>query len=240
MPANVYVIYVGEGGPQATGAQYRIMGMPGTLNVTYTATMTSAPGSTLTLGHGFDGSGHSLAWASPQPFDQNGNLLDAATLIDDRHNQFQVAVNGRAAVPIQVTAASDATGADEGARLASLCAAIQAQVRAAAEGDPALAGFTCAPAGTSIRMTSGRGGEASSVRVLRGARNDLSAALRLGPDNGGEQGLFVSKMVIERAACHPGCRHNLWRRRRSKAFLREQKPRGIHERLPHRGTAVLI
>jgi phage tail sheath protein FI len=132
--------------------------------------------------------------------DANGNLLDVATLIDDRHNQLQVAVNGNPAVTVQVSAASDATGADEAARLASLCAAIQAQVRAAAEGDQALADFTCAPVGTSIRMTSGRGGEASSVRVLRGIRNDLAAALRLGPDNGGVE---VAGVAALRPAVQP-------------------------------------
>jgi uncharacterized protein len=117
--------------------------------------------------------------------DESGVLLDVATLIDDRHSQFLVSVNGSAGIPVQVSAASDATGADAAARLASLCAAIQAQVRAAAEGDPALANFTSVPVGNAIRMTSGRGGEASSVHVLRGVRNDLAATLRLGPDNGG-------------------------------------------------------
>jgi hypothetical protein len=71
----VYVLYVGKGGPQALGAEYRIAGMPGTLDVTYFATMTPAPGSNLNLGHAFDGVGHAVAWAAAQPFDANGNLL---------------------------------------------------------------------------------------------------------------------------------------------------------------------
>jgi hypothetical protein len=43
--------------------------------------MTPAPGSNFNLGHGFDGTGHNVAWASPQPFDQNGNLLLATYLL---------------------------------------------------------------------------------------------------------------------------------------------------------------
>jgi hypothetical protein len=36
-----------------------------------------APGSQFNLGHGFDGSGHTVTWPAPQPFDANGNLLCA-------------------------------------------------------------------------------------------------------------------------------------------------------------------
>ena len=74
-PTPVYVLYLGQGGPMATGAEYRIAGMPGTFGGTFTATLTQAPGSNLNLGNGFDGTGHNVAWPAVQPFDANGNLL---------------------------------------------------------------------------------------------------------------------------------------------------------------------
>ena len=76
-PTPVYVLYLGEGGPMATGVEYRIAGMPGVFGVAYIATLTPAPGSNLNLGNAFDGSGHNVAWPAPQPFDANGNLLVA-------------------------------------------------------------------------------------------------------------------------------------------------------------------
>jgi phage tail sheath protein FI len=118
--------------------------------------------------------------------DGGGTLLDVATLIDDRHNQFRVQVNGSELITVQVSA-GDATGANATARLALLCAAIQTKVRAAANGVNAIQNFTCAPQGNTIVMTSGTAGEASSVRVYRGERNDLSSVLRHGPDSGGTE-----------------------------------------------------
>ena len=66
---------LGQGGPMANGAEYRIWGMPGTFGGTFTAMLTHAPGSNLNLGNGFDGTGHNVAWPAVQPFDANGNLL---------------------------------------------------------------------------------------------------------------------------------------------------------------------
>jgi phage tail sheath protein FI len=45
--------------------------------------------------------------------------------------------------------------------------------------------FTCAPDGTTIVMTSGEAGEASTVRVLPGITRDVSVRLKLGTLNGG-------------------------------------------------------
>jgi hypothetical protein len=61
----------------ANGVEYSVAGMPGTFGVTFTATLTHAPGSNLNLGNGFDGTGHNVAWPTVQPFDANGNLLAA-------------------------------------------------------------------------------------------------------------------------------------------------------------------
>jgi hypothetical protein len=114
----------------------------------------------------------------------SGVLVDVATLKDANHDQFQVVVNGSTPVTIQVVDA-DLVGADPTARLAALCTAIAAKVNAAAGTNPQVAGFTCVPDGNRIRMTSGIAGEFSSVRVLPGVRNDLSARLKLGIGNGG-------------------------------------------------------
>jgi hypothetical protein len=81
VPTSIYVLYLGQGGPEATGAEYRIDGMPGRLGGTYTATLINAPGSNLNLGHAFDGQTHNVAWPAPQPFDVNGNLLVATWIV---------------------------------------------------------------------------------------------------------------------------------------------------------------
>jgi hypothetical protein len=73
----LYVLYRGQGGANATGAEYRITGFPGTLGSDFVATLTNAPGSNINLGNAFDGTGHNVAWPSAQPFDANGNLLCA-------------------------------------------------------------------------------------------------------------------------------------------------------------------
>lgn len=73
----LYVLYTGQGGPQATGAEYRITGFPGTLGTDFVATLQNAPGSNINLGNAFDGAGHNVAWPSVRPFDAYGNLLCA-------------------------------------------------------------------------------------------------------------------------------------------------------------------
>jgi hypothetical protein len=117
--------------------------------------------------------------------DAGGNMLDVATLLDPAHNQFRVQVNGLSPVPVQIALPADIGGTTPTQRLTSLCAAVQAKVRAAAAGEAALSGFTCARQGNRIVMTSGAAGEASSVRALPGERNDASARLKLGTLNGG-------------------------------------------------------
>lgn len=86
----IYVIYV-QGATQATGAEYRIDGMPGMVNTDYLATLIPAPNSNLNLGSAFDGTGHVVAWPAPQTFDGNGNLLLAT------YNMLLL--NANAAVP---------------------------------------------------------------------------------------------------------------------------------------------
>ena len=80
-PGTLYVIYLRAGGPQAMRAEYRIIGMPGTFGVSFTAVLTPAPGSNFNSGNAFDGTGHIVGWPEPQPFDANGNLLLATYTI---------------------------------------------------------------------------------------------------------------------------------------------------------------
>lgn len=115
----------------------------------------------------------------------SGTLQEVLKIKDANHDQFQVAVNGSTPVAIQIVDADLVGIADAAAWLAALCNAIAAKVTAAAAVNPLVAGFTCAPDGNRILMTSGVAGESSSVRVLSGARNDLSARLKLGTSNGG-------------------------------------------------------
>jgi phage tail sheath protein FI len=115
--------------------------------------------------------------------DDVGNLLDA------NHNQIQVSVNGSPPVPIILTVPPQGNSA--AARLLSVCNEIQGAVQFVGNqtANAALSGFLCAPDGGNkfITMTSGLAGEASSVRVTAGARNDASARLKLGALNGGTE-----------------------------------------------------
>ncbi|OUL31943.1 hypothetical protein BV378_01365 [Nostoc sp. RF31YmG] len=105
---------------------------------------------------------------------------DFSTLINDRHNQFQVSVNGLEPVTIKIDT-NDIKGSDISAKLTSLANAIQTKVIAAANG----ISFTCTFSDNKLTLTSGQSGEFSSVRVLRATLNDLSANLKLGYLNGG-------------------------------------------------------
>jgi phage tail sheath protein FI len=119
--------------------------------------------------------------------DDNNDLLDVNTLIGPEKNQIQISVNGLPAVPVILPE----TGfpGSLSAKLKALCKAIKDAVVDAANGEEALAGFECKRTtgadGERIQMTSGKGGEASSVRVLRGERNDATRSLGIGTANGG-------------------------------------------------------
>lgn len=119
--------------------------------------------------------------------DSDGNLLDVASILDDTHNQLQISINGLPAIPVQIDLPSDVSGDDSSKHLKSLCEAIQRKVREseAAKGNNALSKFTCEQDGNQIKMTSGVGGEFSSVHVLPGERNDASYRLKLGTLQGG-------------------------------------------------------
>ncbi|MBN1323506.1 MAG: phage tail sheath subtilisin-like domain-containing protein [Methanotrichaceae archaeon] len=120
------------------------------------------------------------------PLTKDGELLDVAEIVSSNKNQFRVSVNGSSPVTVQISEA-DLEGADAEARLSSLAAAIEDKVTAQSRGDPALEAFTVSVDVSSLVLTSGEGGKRSSVRVLPGERNDLSAGLFLGYQNGGAE-----------------------------------------------------
>jgi len=120
--------------------------------------------------------------------DGGGAVLDVQTLRDDTHNQFRVVVNGLPPVTVILTQADVTTGADKAARLNNMRNAIQTRLTAAVPATPALNNLTVTvSANNELVLTSGVGGEASSVRVLPGATNDISARLKLGTLNGGSE-----------------------------------------------------
>ncbi len=110
----------------------------------------------------------------------SGELGDVATLLDDTHNRFRVAVDGQDPITIQLNLPGDVTGTSNtpNARLTKLCSAIESQANGA---------FTCAKAGTRILITSATSGENSRVEVLPGVGNDAAARLKLGAELGGTQ-----------------------------------------------------
>ena len=79
---------------------------------------------------------------------------------------FRVVINGLPAIRVSL-APGDFAGANNAARLTTLAAAIQAKVSSTSAA-PAINGFTCAPAGNTLVLTSGTKGEDSSVRVGAG------------------------------------------------------------------------
>jgi hypothetical protein len=124
--------------------------------------------------------------------DESSNLLDAALLRDDSHNSLRVSVNGLSPVSVVLTPA-DVTGATAVARLEKLRGAIATRLTTAVPSTPALNNLTVAVnADKQIVITSGVAGEASTVRVLPGERNDISARLKLGTLNGGVETDAVS------------------------------------------------
>lgn len=118
---------------------------------------------------------------------RGASLADVTTLLDANHNEFRVSVNNLPPVKVLIALPADIAGGTPTQRLDSLCGAIQAKVRAQANSQLAYQNFTCGrPAATqTILMTSGVGGEFSSVRVLPGQKSNASAALKLGSEAGG-------------------------------------------------------
>lgn len=112
-------------------------------------------------------------------------LLKMSTLIDDTHNQFRISCNGLAPITVQFGTGEIApdTAANE---LASFVSKLAAKIIAAANGNAAYLSSTVAvDAVKGFKITSGVGGEFSTVRILPGAQNDLSRHLNAGAANKG-------------------------------------------------------
>ena len=115
----------------------------------------------------------------------SGTLGDVSTLLDATHTDFRVVVNGLPPVTVSITLPADIAGGTATQRLTALAAAIQAKVQAQSGGKAALSGFTCARSGSNLVLTSGAGGEFSSVRVLAGSAKNAAGVLKLGVAAGG-------------------------------------------------------
>ncbi|MBK9785398.1 MAG: hypothetical protein IPP59_15165 [Betaproteobacteria bacterium] len=118
----------------------------------------------------------------------SGTLGDVSTLLDATHTDFRVVVNGLPPVTVSITLPADIAGGTATQRLTALAAAIQAKVQAQSGGKAALSGFTCARSGSNLVLTSGAGGEFSSVRVLAGSAKNAAGVLKLGVAAGGVEG----------------------------------------------------
>ncbi len=119
---------------------------------------------------------------------ESGILGDVRDLVDTTHNKFILRINGLDPVTIQLNVPADITGANQGVRLAKLCAAIQTNVINQANGQAELTNFTCTPfGGNQIRMTSGVAGEFSRIEVSPSLTNDVSLNLKLGLNGRGRE-----------------------------------------------------
>jgi uncharacterized protein len=108
-------------------------------------------------------------------------------LITAEANQFLVSANGLPPVPV-VLVPADANGGDLATQLGTLATAIRDRVRAAAGNEAAYGQFNVTVVGGNrLELRSGVTGETASVRVYPGERGDISAALKLGSLNGGDE-----------------------------------------------------
>ncbi|GAB7129690.1 hypothetical protein JCM19000A_41980 [Silvimonas sp. JCM 19000] len=117
--------------------------------------------------------------ALPAGTTRSGTLADPPVGLNATHKEFQVSVNGKAPVTVDLTLPAD------GASLAALATAITTHVKAAAAGRNEYALFEASATGGVLTLKSGVAGELSSVRVLPGISNNATGILKLGSENGG-------------------------------------------------------
>jgi len=98
---------------------------------------------------------------------------------------FRVIINGLPAIRMSI-APADFAGGTNAARLTTLASAITSKVSSASSA-LAVQNFTCTRSSNKLVLTSGVGGENSSVRVLQGSSNDAAAFLTLGIASGGQE-----------------------------------------------------
>ncbi|MEI6692233.1 MAG: phage tail sheath subtilisin-like domain-containing protein [Chlorobium sp.] len=118
-----------------------------------------------------------------------GTLLDVSTLVDANHNSFALRINGLDPVLVKLDVPADVAGVTPADKLATLCAAIQLKVKAQANGQLAISGFTCVVdgTGTKILMSTGDAVENSRIEVLASPVGNVASNLRLGLNAGGRE-----------------------------------------------------
>ncbi len=117
----------------------------------------------------------------------SGDLATPAGLVDLGHRRLQVQVNGNEPVAIELDPLPIDAAVGTPAKLAAIAAQIQNRLFTVGtqRSIPAITLSTCDVVGTTLRLTSGVAGEASTVRVLPGLGLNAAGRLRLGSDNGG-------------------------------------------------------
>ncbi len=134
-----------------------------------------------------------LPGASDKGKSASGVLKDASAvdikvtdLLDATHNSLLISCNGEEAVAITIVAA-DVPAADAPTQLTQLGAAIIKKAKDAKPTVPAYASMASAATGAVLTLTSGLGGEGSTVRILPAPKNDISVRLKLGAMGGGTE-----------------------------------------------------
>jgi phage tail sheath protein FI len=123
--------------------------------------------------------------ALPAATSISGHLADVRTLVNETHSSLQISVNGLPPLPVTLDLTGGPVGETANAALDRLCAALQKQIVDQAGGRQPYSGFVAASENDTIKLTSGEGGESSSIRILPGERNNASGVLRLGVESGG-------------------------------------------------------
>ncbi|NRR29665.1 phage tail sheath subtilisin-like domain-containing protein [Oxalobacteraceae bacterium] len=126
--------------------------------------------------------------ALPAATSVSGALADVKTLINETHSSLQISVNGLAPLPVVISTldiTDGSMGETANDRLDKLCVAIKQQIVNQANGQAPYSGFLAVRENDTIKLTSGAGGEFSSIRILPGASNNASGVLKLGSDSGG-------------------------------------------------------
>ena len=119
---------------------------------------------------------------------------DPNPLIDARHNRLRISVNGQP--PVTVTLPNTLASDNLTTQLGAIKAAIENQVKGGADPtNTARRDFAVTtPTNNRLSLTSGAGGENSSVQVIPGGANDASARLKFGAANGGEESSAVADL----------------------------------------------
>lgn len=110
--------------------------------------------------------------------------------INDDHRRLAISINGDGPYEFDLfDPGNNIPGGDIAAKLDNLAAMIKEKVRAIKPGDTAFVNFNCWRSANEDKIVceSGKGGEASSVRLINASIRDAASRLKLGTSNGGKE-----------------------------------------------------